>query len=182
LSIAALSIAGILWAAACKDRYTPILSVHSFQGRFALLGAVLPLPLLLLALRLPMSPRSKAWSLSCSGFFLGLLSAYVVPFGAEYWNRTRASTPPVCFERPILSLYTFRTRYKSGFGDPDYLLETDILGTRERLNIRRTLYDRLAPDGCIQVCIREGALGFDFVSHLTPAPSGSPSEACLRAD
>lgn len=182
LSIAALSFCVYLWAAASTDRYSPILSSHSFTGRFALLGAVLPLPFLLLALRLPMPPRSKVWSISFSGFCLGLLFAYVVPFGAEHWNRTRATEPPACFDRPILSLNTLRYRYRSGFGEPHHFLETDILGTRERLEIRRTLYQELSPGGCVQVCIREGALGFDFVSHLAPAPGTPSPEGCRRSD
>lgn len=95
-------------------------------------------------------------------FALGVGLFLLFPTTASYYNRSYASDTIQCEKYTVVSKNRlgFQNRYKSSY------INVEIEKKTERLKVYSELYDKLAINDSVELCIKKGALGFSFVQTI----------------
>lgn len=95
-------------------------------------------------------------------FTLGIGLFLLFPTIASYYNRSYASETIQCKKYTVVSKNRlgFQNRYKSSY------INVEIEKKTERLKVYSELYDKLAINDSVELCIKKGALGFSFVQTI----------------
>lgn len=93
-----------------------------------------------------------------SGFSLGLF--LLVPAIANLVNTGFGATGIDCKELPAVS------KFVAGTNDPSYHVNLNLQGDDERFEISKETYDSLAAGDTLNLCVKHGFFGYDYVDGL----------------